>query len=59
MLSLLLDGEVTLAELSEDYEIELEVEDVVTIAGLALAQTNWHSPPAGRPLRGQRLPTHH
>jgi CBS domain containing-hemolysin-like protein len=34
---LLLDGEVTLAELSEDHGIELEREDVVTIAGLALA----------------------
>jgi len=35
--SMLLDGEVTLAELSEDYGIDLKHEDVVTIAGLALA----------------------
>lgn len=34
----LLDGEVTLAELAEDYEIELAEEDVVTIAGLVLAK---------------------
>lgn len=36
---MLLDGEVTLAELSDDHQIEMEVEDVVTIAGLALART--------------------
>src|SRR5690606_12703735 len=35
--ALLLDGEVTLAELSEDRGIELAHGDVVTIAGLALA----------------------
>lgn len=35
--ALLLDGEVTLAELSEDRGIELEHDDVVTIAGLVLA----------------------
>ena len=33
----LLDGEVTLAELSEDYDIRFEHGDIVTIAGLALA----------------------
>jgi CBS domain containing-hemolysin-like protein len=33
----LLDGEVTLAELSEDYGILFEHGDIVTIAGLALA----------------------
>ncbi|GGB65713.1 hemolysin family protein [Blastomonas aquatica] len=36
--SLLLDGEVTLAELSEDHDIDLEQEDIVTIAGLVLAE---------------------
>lgn len=35
---LLLDGEVTLAELSEDYGMELEHGDVITIAGLVLAK---------------------
>jgi CBS domain containing-hemolysin-like protein len=35
--SLLLDGEVTLAELSEDYGIVFEHGDVVTVAGLALS----------------------
>jgi CBS domain containing-hemolysin-like protein len=34
----LLDGEVTLAELAEDYEIDLTEGDVVTIAGLVLAK---------------------
>jgi CBS domain containing-hemolysin-like protein len=34
----LLDGEVTLAELAEDYEIDLAEGDVVTIAGLVLAK---------------------
>ncbi len=35
--SLLLDGEVTLAELAEDHGIDMEEPDVVTIAGLFLA----------------------
>ena len=35
---LLLDGEVTLAELAEDYDINLAEGDVVTIAGLVLAK---------------------
>ncbi len=34
----LLDGEVTLAELAEDYEIDLAEDDIVTIAGLVLAK---------------------
>ncbi|MFW5633521.1 MAG: hemolysin family protein [Erythrobacter sp.] len=34
----LLDGEVTLAELAEDYDIDLTEGDVVTIAGLVLAK---------------------
>ncbi|MFL0670758.1 MAG: hemolysin family protein [Erythrobacter sp.] len=34
----LLDGEVTLAELAEDYDIDLAEGDIVTIAGLALAR---------------------
>jgi len=34
----LLDGEVTLAELAEDYDIALAAGDVVTIAGLVLAK---------------------
>lgn len=36
--TLLLDGEVTLAELSEDHDIDLQHEDIVTIAGLVLAK---------------------
>ncbi len=36
--SLLLDGEVTLAELADDYDIALEQDDVVTVAGLILAE---------------------
>lgn len=36
--SLLLDGEVTLAELAEDHGIYLEQDDVVTVAGLVLAK---------------------
>lgn len=36
--SLLLDGEVTLAELSEDYDIDLQQDGVVTVAGLVLAK---------------------
>ena len=36
--SLLLDGEVTLAELAEDHGIDLEHPDVVTVAGLFLAE---------------------
>lgn len=36
--SFLLDGEVTLAELSEDYGIDLTQADVVTVAGLVLAK---------------------
>ncbi len=35
---LILDGEVTLTELSEDHGIDLEREDVVTVAGLVLAK---------------------
>lgn len=35
---LLLDGEVTLAELLEDHEIDLERPDVVTVAGLFFAE---------------------
>lgn len=34
----LLDGEVTLAELAEDYDIDLAEGDVVTIAGLVLSK---------------------
>lgn len=34
--SLVLDGEVTLAELAEDHEIDLEHPEVVTVAGLFL-----------------------
>jgi CBS domain containing-hemolysin-like protein len=34
----MLDGEVTLAELAEDYDIDLAEGDVVTIAGLVLAK---------------------
>jgi CBS domain containing-hemolysin-like protein len=34
----LLDGEVTLAELAEDYDVDLAEGDVVTIAGLVLAK---------------------
>lgn len=34
----LLDGEVTLAELAEDYDIDLGEDDIVTIAGLVLAK---------------------
>lgn len=34
----LLDGEVTLAQLAEDYDIDLAEGDIVTIAGLALAR---------------------
>lgn len=34
----MLDGEVTLAELSEDHDIDLQHEDIVTIAGLVLAK---------------------
>lgn len=37
--SLTLDGEVTLAELAEDYDLPLERGDVTTIAGLVLAET--------------------
>lgn len=37
--SLTLDGEVTLAELSEDHGIELEHPEVVTVAGLFLARS--------------------
>lgn len=36
--SLMLDGEVTLAELAEDYGVDLEHPDVVTVAGLFLAE---------------------
>lgn len=36
--SLLLDGEVTLAELSEDHDIHLQQQDIVTVAGLVLAK---------------------
>lgn len=36
--SLVLDGEVTLAELAEDHGIDLEHPDVVTVAGLFLAE---------------------
>ncbi len=36
--ALLLDGEVTLAELAEDYAIDLTEGDIVTIAGLVLAR---------------------
>lgn len=35
--SLLLDGEVTLAELAEDHDIDMEHPEVVTVAGLFLA----------------------
>jgi CBS domain containing-hemolysin-like protein len=35
---LLLDGEVTLSELAEDYAIDLTEGDIVTIAGLVLAK---------------------
>lgn len=35
---LLLDGEVTLAELAEDYAVDLTEGDIVTIAGLVLAK---------------------
>lgn len=34
----LLDGEVTLAELAEDYDIDLAESDIVTIAGLVLSK---------------------
>ena len=37
--SLTLDGEVTLAELAEDYDLPLKRDDVTTIAGLVLAET--------------------
>lgn len=36
--SLVLDGEVTLAELAEDHGIDLEHPDVMTVAGLFLAE---------------------
>lgn len=36
--TLLLDGEVTLAELAEDHAIDLQREDIVTVAGLVLAE---------------------
>lgn len=36
--SLLLDGEVTLAELREDFDLTLEHEDVETVAGLFLSE---------------------
>lgn len=36
--SLVLDGKVTLAELAEDHGVDLEHPDVVTVAGLFLAE---------------------
>jgi CBS domain containing-hemolysin-like protein len=47
--SLLMDGEVTLAELSEDHGIDLQKEDIVTIAGLVLAEKGFV------PEQGDRL----
>lgn len=54
--SLLLDGEVTLAELSEDHDINLEKNDIVTIAGLVLAEKGFVPEPGDRlDVRGYRL----
>ncbi|MEW9856605.1 hemolysin family protein [Novosphingobium sp. M1R2S20] len=47
--SLLLDGEVTLAELAEDHDIDLKQDDVVTVAGLFLASSG-KVPQAGATL---------
>lgn len=50
--SLTLDGEVTLAELQEDYDLPLKHEDVNTIAGLILAETGT-VPQAGATIHTQ------
>lgn len=54
--TLLLDGEVTLAELSEDHDIDLQHEDIVTIAGLVLAKKGFVPEHGDRlEVRGYRL----
>ena len=54
--TLLLDGEVTLAELSEDHDIDLQHEDIVTIAGLVLAKRGFVPEHGDRlEVRGYRL----
>lgn len=54
--SLLLDGEVTLAELSEDHDIHLQQQDIVTVAGLVLAKKGLVPEQGDRlEVRGYRL----